>query len=113
VCFTEVVTALDETKNGMAVEVIRVADTLNEDNMFQGKDMGPCCSALEQIGIQQVAAVIVETRDQIPFHLGVRSKFVMGRIVLNKFSSVMSQDFSVVRDPFFALLMMVGKETLS
>jgi hypothetical protein len=70
--------------------------------------MGPCCFALEQIGIQQVAAVIVETRDQIPFHLGVRSKFVRGRIVLNKFSSVLSQDFSVVRDPFFLWLIHTG-----
>ncbi len=65
--------------------------------------MRPCGFSFYQIGIQQKAAVIIKTGDEIPFRISVRGKLVMGRIVLNQFPCVVGQHIPVMGCPFLLL----------
>lgn len=58
--------------------------------------MIPACFPLDEIGIEQIPAIIVDTGDEIPFRLGQRSPEMMGRVMLDEFSDIVGQDLTVM-----------------
>ena len=81
--FSQAIPSLNKPENGMAVHVIRMTHAINDCNVFQGKDMCPCCFSIEQIGIQNISAIVIKTGYEIPFCFSVRCKLVVGRIMLD------------------------------
>jgi hypothetical protein len=92
--------ALDEAENRVAVGVIGIGSAIAQNHAFQGRDVVPTGLFFNQLGVQQLTAVIIEAGDEIPLVSGIGRPLVMGGIMLDEFADVIGQDFPVMGLPF-------------
>ena len=104
----------------MIIDIVLQRTTkLGQDGVLS-HDMGPGGLLVPQLPMQNPTAVIVDGRDEIPFGLCQRGPQMVGRVMLEKFSHIVGQDFPIVslsNKPllvipiFSARSMIVGKDT--
>ena len=82
--------------------------------------MVPSVFPFYNIRVEKIAAVIVDTRNEIPLLVSIRRPAVVGGIVLNQFPGIVGDHLSImvlpfglleIEAPFLALSMMVGTDT--
>ena len=91
-----------------------------EPYRFQRQDVLPSVFLFYHVCIEEITAVIIEARDQVPPRVNVRGPAVFRGVVLNQLTGVVGYDFAIVsllgrpfpvKAPFFALSIMVGRDT--
>ena len=85
----EGIPSLDESKDAMGVYIVGVRESMAEDHRLKGQDMGPAGLLVNQSGIQEESAIIVQRSDQVPFLLGSGCPEMIRGVMLNQFSSIM------------------------
>jgi hypothetical protein len=88
VLIPEGVSSPDKSKDGMRIDIVRVRESIAEDDRLEGQDMGPAGFFLDQNGIEHKSAIIIQGSDQIPFLLRGGSPEMMGGIMLNELSNI-------------------------
>jgi hypothetical protein len=61
--------------------------------------MGPTGLLLDQNGIKEESTIIIQGSDEIPFLLGCRCPKMVRGVMLNQFSDITSEHFSVMEGP--------------
>ena len=86
----EGVPSLDEAEDGVRIHVVGVGQSVTKKDRLESLDMSPASFFFEQDGIKDESAVIIQGCDEIPFFLSGGGPEVIGGIMLNQFSGVMS-----------------------
>jgi len=92
--------SLDKPEDGMGVDVIGVRESISKDDGLEGKDMGPTGFLVDQNGVKQEPAIIIQGGDEIPFLLGCGCPKMMRGVMLNQLSDITGEHFSVMEGPF-------------
>ena len=84
----EGVPSLNESKDAMGVHLVGVRESMVEDHRLQGQDMGPAGFLVNQSGIQEESAIIIQRSDEVPFLLGSGGPEMVRGVMLDQFSSI-------------------------
>ena len=68
--------------------IIGVRESISKDDGLEGQDMGPAGFLLNQNGIKEEPAIIIQGSDEIPFLLGRGCPEMMRGVMLNEFSDI-------------------------
>ncbi len=79
----EGISLLDESKDGMGVNIVTIRESISEDDGLEGLDVGPSGFFLDQGCIKDESAMIIEGSDEIPFLLGRRRPEMIGGVMLD------------------------------
>ena len=82
------VSSLDKSEDRMGIDIIGVRESIAKDDGLEGKDMGPTGFCLDENGIKEESAIIIEGSDEIPFLLGRWCPKMKGGVVLDEFSGI-------------------------
>ena len=77
-----------KSKDGMRIDIVRVRESITEDDRLEGQDMGPASLFLDQNGVEHESAIIIQGSDQVPFLLRGGGPKMMGGIMLNELSGI-------------------------
>src|SRR5271157_14358 len=114
------ISSFHEAEYRMAVDIVRQGKAVRKPDALQRYDMVPSPFVFDDRGIEEVTAVIIKAGDQVPPRIDVRRPAVLGGVVLNQLAGIVGYDLSIVslpdrpfpvKAPFFALSMMVGRDT--
>jgi hypothetical protein len=106
----------------MIVHVVGKGQPISRAQYFQRTNVTPTRLLFHDFCIKQIAAVVVDAGNKVELIGNVGRPSVVGRIVLNELSGMMRDYLVVMNDPvrlsdikavFFALSMMVGRDTFS
>ena len=78
----------DKAEDGVGIDVIGLGEAMSKDHGLQGQNMGPAGLFLDQNGVEEEAAIIIEGGDQVPFFLGCRCPEMIGGVMLDQFSDI-------------------------
>jgi len=84
----EGVPSLDESKDAMGVHIVGVRKSMVEDHGLEGQDMGPAGLLVNQSGIQEESAIVVQRSDEVPFLLRSGGPEMIRGIMLDQFSNI-------------------------
>ena len=80
----------DKAKDRVGIDIIGEGEAIAKDDGLEGLDVSPTGFFLNQGGIKDEPAVIIQGRDEIPFLLGGRCPEMKRRVMLNQFSEMLS-----------------------
>jgi hypothetical protein len=89
VLIPEGVSSPDKAKDRVGIDIIGKREAIAKDDGLEGLDVSPAGFFLDQSGIKDEPAVIIQRRDEIPFLLGSRCPEMIGGVMLNQFSEIM------------------------
>ena len=72
----------------MGIDIVAIGESVLKDDSLKGQDMSPAGLFLNQNCIEHEPAIIIQGSDEIPFFLGDRGPEMMGRVMLDQFSSI-------------------------
>jgi len=84
----EGVSSLDKAEDGMGIDIVSERKAIAKDDGLEGLDMGPAGLFLDQTGVKDEAAVIIQGSDQIPFLFGRGCPEMKRGVMLNQFSDI-------------------------
>ena len=79
----------DKSEDGMRIDIVGERKAIAKDDGLEGLDVGPTRFFLDQSGIKDEPAMVIQRRDQIPFFLGGGSPEMKRGVMLNQFSEIM------------------------
>ena len=85
----EGVPSLNESEDGMRVNVVGVREAVAKDHGLESLDMGPAGLLLDQKSIKDEAAIIIQGSNEIPLFLSCGCPEMIGGVMLDEFSHVM------------------------
>ena len=88
--------ASDEPEDGMRVGVVRVRQAPLHDDGLQGLKMCPDGFLSDEDGVEEESAEVIQGGDKVPLHTGSRGPEMNRGVMLDEFSSVPSQNFSIM-----------------
>jgi hypothetical protein len=83
------VSSPDKAKDRVGIDIIGEREAIAKDDGLKGLDVSPAGFFLDQGGIKDEPAVIIQRRDEIPFFLGGGRPEMKGGVMLNQFSEIM------------------------
>jgi hypothetical protein len=95
----EGVSSPDKSEDRVRIDIIGIRESMVEEDGLKGEDMGPDSLFLDQNGIKEEPAIIIQGSDEIPFFLGRWCPEMMRGVMLNEFSDITSEHFSVMEGP--------------
>ena len=84
----ERVPSLDKAKDAMGVYIVGVRKSMVEDHGLEGQDMGPAGLLVNQSGIQEESAIVVQRSDEVAFLLRSGGPEMIRGIMLDQFSNI-------------------------
>jgi hypothetical protein len=79
----EGVPSLDKSKDRVRIDIISIRKPISKDDGLEGQDMGPAGLCLNENGIKEEPAIIIQGSDQIPFLLRCGCPEMVRGIMLN------------------------------
>ena len=92
--------SLDKPEDGMGIHVVGVRESISKDDGLEGTDMSPTGFLVDQSGVKEEPAIIIQGGEEIPFLLGCGCPKMMRGVVLNQFSDIAGEHFSVMEGSF-------------
>jgi hypothetical protein len=99
VLIPEGVPSPNKSEDRMGIDIVGVRKAISKANGLEGQDMGPTGLFPDQNGVEEEPTVIIQGSDEIPFFFRGRSPEMMGGVMLDQFSGITGQDFSVMECP--------------
>jgi hypothetical protein len=93
------VSSLDESEDGMRIDIVGERKAISKDDGLESLNMRPRGLFLNQGGIKDEAAMIIQRGDEIPFLLSGGGPEMKRGVVLDEFSYITGQDLSVMGSP--------------
>jgi hypothetical protein len=78
----------DEAKDAVGVHIVGVRESILKDDRLEGQDMGPAGLCVDENGIKEEPAMIIQRTDEIPFLLRCGCPEMVRGIMLNEFSDI-------------------------
>jgi hypothetical protein len=85
----EGVSSPDKSEDRVRIDVVGVGESEAEDDGLEGQDMGPTGLRLNENGIKEESAIVIEGGDEIPLLLGRGCPEMMRGVMLDEFSGIM------------------------
>lgn len=82
------VSPLDKSEDGMRIDIVGERKAIAKDDGLEGLDVSPTCLFLDQGGVKDEPAVIVQRRNEIPFLLGGGGPEMKRGVMLNQFARI-------------------------
>jgi hypothetical protein len=82
------VPSLDKSKDRVGIDIVGVRESIAKDDALEGQNMSPAGFCLDQNGIKEEPAIIIQGSDEIPFLLGRWCPEMMRGVMLNEFSDI-------------------------
>jgi hypothetical protein len=82
------VSSLDKSKDRVGINIIGVRKSISKDDGLESQNMSPAGFLLDQNGIKEEPAIIIQGSDEIPFLLGCGCPEMMRGVMLNEFSDI-------------------------
>jgi hypothetical protein len=79
----------DKAKDRVGIDIIGERKAIAKDDRLEGLDMSPAGFFLDEGGIKDEPAMIIQRGDEIPFLLGGGCPEMIGGVMLNQFSEIM------------------------
>jgi hypothetical protein len=82
------VSSLDKPEDGMRIDRVGKRKAIAKDDGLEGLDVSPAGFFLDQGGIKDEPAMVIQRRDKIPFLLGSGYPEMKRGVMLNQFSEI-------------------------
>jgi hypothetical protein len=82
------ISSLDKSEDGMRIDIVGERKAIAKDDGLESLDVGPAGFFVDQSGIKDEPAVIIQRGDEIPFLFGGGCPQMKRGVMLNQFSDI-------------------------
>jgi hypothetical protein len=84
----EGVSSSDKSEDRVRIDIVGVRESILKDDGLEGYDMSPAGFCLDENGIKEEPAIIIQGSNQVPLFLGRWCPEMMRGVMLNEFSDI-------------------------